>query len=359
MIDNKPKERKVLIVATTFLCVDGLTSVLLRLAAIIRDRCAVDFSLGAGAEPKVLKELEQIGKVYYLPDRKRKTIQYIHKLHKLINREHYDTVHIHGNSATMALDLVASRNSKIRITHCHNCAKQPKIKQLTLGILMNRLVTHPVACSYQAGKAIYSKPFAVIRNCIDIDRFRFSQATRDKVREDLGLNNTYVVGHIGRFNRQKNQERFIGILKEILQIRQDAVLMLCGQGELEKEFREKVVENGLADHVRLIGEVTDPEDYLMAMDVLVLPSLFEGLPLAGIEAQASGLPCIFADCITKETAVLPNASFVSLDESDMKWAETICKQVADKRETAALEIRKAGYGLDIVKDQIYNLYGLS
>lgn len=355
----KKDTRKVLIVATTFLCVDGLTSVLLHLARIISEYCVVDFSLGAGADSQIVTALGEIGEVFFLPNRKTRTLKYISALKGLVDRKCYDIVHIHGNSSTMAVDLIATRRTKVRITHCHNCAKQNIIKQFVLGTMMNLFVTHPVACSRKAGEAIYSKPFTVIRNGIDTNRFVFRQDVREKVREQFGLNDAYVIGHIGRFNHQKNQDRLIGILMEVLQIRQDAVLMLCGKGELENEFQEKAKQSGLMDHILLIGEVNDPEKYMMAMDVFVLPSLFEGLPLAGVEAQASGLPCVFSDSITKETAILPAVSFLSLEESNRRWAEVICCQTMSVREKAASEICSAGYGLNIVHDQICDLYGIS
>lgn len=352
---------KILVVATTPLCVDGLTEVLVNIAGIAKEsgKAAVSFALGEGAEAQTENRLKQIGQVHLLPGRKKHLLSYIKALENLVRNGRYDIVHIHGNSSTMALDLFACRAAGIRITHCHNWARQPALKSLTLGTIMNRLVTCPVACSRRAGEALYSKPFTVIRNGINPEKFRFSAGTREAVRKELGLENAFIVGHIGRFTEQKNHVRLIRIFEAVLRSRPEAVLILCGTGELEQEIRQEAARRGLENKARFMGVVQNPQDYLMAMDAFVLPSLFEGLPLVGIEAQATGLHCVFADTITDEAAVLPETEFVSLEEPDEKWAEIICENRMTNRKNAADVIESAGYGMDTVREQVKALYSLS
>ena len=349
-------EKKVLVVATAPLCGNGLTSVLMTLARIVRERYPVDFALGEGAELPVRRELETVGAVYDLPERKRRTGSYMMALGKLVKAGGYTAIHIHGNSATMALDLIAARKAPIRMTHCHNREKQPEIKRVILGSIMNRLVTHPVACSQMAGEAIYTRPFTVIPNGVDTVRFRFSAERRSAVRERLGLQDAFVIGHIGWFNRQKNQARLVGIMAEVLKMRPGAVLLLCGKGEEEKRVRSLFMEAGMANQVRFLGEVSAPEELMAAMDVLVLPSLFEGLPLTGIEAQASGLPCIFSDTITQEADVSGKVRFLPLSAPDRTWAEALCEARAEDREDAAVQVRLAGFDRETVRERVMELY---
>ena len=353
---NEMHEKKTLVVATTYLCTDGLTEVLIRIAESIHDQYKVDFALGAGAEEDIITKLQEYGTVYRLPDRKRHPQKYSRELTGLTGNEAYDIVHIHGNSATMALDLTGCLQVKRRITHCHNQARQPMVKKAVMGTMMNRLVTDPVACSQSAGKALYTKPFTVIRNGINTERFQFSDRIRQETRAEYGLQNAFAVGHIGRFSEQKNHERLIRIFEKVLMRQPKARLLLCGGGELEGRIREIVQDRRLEDRILFAGVVSNPEKYLMAMDVLVLPSLFEGLPLVGVEAQATGLPCVFADTITEEAAILPEVEFLPLDETDDRWAEVICKDRKTHREAAAKQVEEAGYGMDTVREQIRKLY---
>ncbi len=350
------KRKNILIIATTLLCTDGLTAVLLRLAAFAAEQNDIAFVLAEGATQDIIEKLNKIGPVHFLPSRKKSLPSYYWALTRLVKQNHYNIVHIHGNSATMAIDLLACRKVKARITHCHNWAKQPYLKTITLGKVLNRLVTHPVACSQRAGEALYTKPFAVIRNGIDIERFSFSSETREKVRKENRLQNAFVIGHIGRFTEQKNHKRLIQIFKAAQTIRPNSVLLLCGTGELEEKIRRQVIELDLIEKVCFAGVVPNPQDYLMAMDVLVLPSLFEGLPLVGIEAQATGLPCIFADTITKETTILPEVEYIPLNSTNEQWARAICRSRTLHREEAARKVAETGYGMDTVKEQIKQLY---
>ena len=362
-MDSQAK-KKVLVVATTPLRIDGLTEMLITLAKMVGEACTVDFSLGVGAEEGILLRLNQIGRVFTQPDRNTRTARYVLSMRRLIRREGYDIVHIHGNSATMAIDLLASLDAPVRITHCHNWARQPRIKTLFLGTLMNRLVTAPVACARDAGEALYTRPFVIIHNGVDTERFQFSQEVRDRVRKRLGLaEDALVVGHIGRFTPQKNHERLLCIFEQVLRSDPRAVLVLCGTGELESKIQERIRESRLEPRkVRMMGVISDPQEYLMAFDVLVMPSIFEGLPLVGVEAQATGLPCVFSETITREAAICPEVSFVPLEASDATWAEVIRETVVHasgkSRAEAAGRVKAEGYDLSTVREQVRNLYGL-
>ena len=351
---------RVLFVATTHLCVDGLTEVLVKVAQIVAQVHPIGFALGEGCSPEVETYLHQIGVVYHLPSRKRQLPVYLWQLASLIRYENYRIVHIHGNSATMTFDLLAAwaGGATVRITHCHNCAHQPVLKQATLGKLLNRLVTDPVACSRAAGEMLYTRPFRVIVNGIDCERFSFVPAVREQMRKKMGLQDCFVVGHIGRFSQQKNHTRLLHIFKAVLQQKPQARLLLCGQGENFERSQQEAEALGIAESVLFCGNVKRPEDYLQAMDVFVLPSLFEGLPIVGVEAQASGLPCIFADTITREVKILPQTQFLSLSQPDEVWAECIVQMKPIERSLAGHRVESAGFAEENLDRQVCALYGM-
>ena len=349
--------RKILLIATTRLCKDGLTEILLRIARTVGENAA-GIALAEGCDPSVEAELRKWGRLYFLPSRKKNLPYYLLSLRNLIAQEGYEAVHIHGNSATMAFDLLAAclGGASVRITHVHNCAPQPLLKQKTLGALLNRLVTRPVACSEAAGKMLYTRPFTVLTNGIDCQRFSFSPEIRAAVRNELHISDAFVVGHIGRFSQQKNHRRLLHIFAALLRLRPNAVLLLCGEGEDMRGCREEAVKLDIADSVLFLGKVEQPQNYYQAMDVFVLPSLFEGLPLVGVEAQCAGLPCVFSDAITKETGILPNCVFLPLEAPDASWADAIVNsRVADRASTAEL-VAKAGYTEQALQEQIRELY---
>ena len=355
-----------IVVITTKLYLAGITTVLLNIASITRGQYKLTFALAESGDPRIIEQLKEMGEVFILPSRKRQLVQYLYQLNKLMKQEHFDIVHIHGNTATMMFDLFPAYQNGIpkRITHRHSCAPQPKIKQLTMGRIMNYLVTAPVACSRAAGEMLYNKPFTVVYNCIDCEKFRYREDNRTRIRSEYGISqNAFVIGHIGRFSEEKNHRRLIEIFAGILKQEPKAMLMLCGTGETIENSRAKVQELQLREKVVFTGEIEDPEVYYSAMDVFVLPSFFEGFPLVAVEAQASGLPCVFSDTITKEIQILEDCHFVPLTANDTEWARIIaeCNKVStDERvfnRTQAVEkVKKAGYDYETMKEQVLNLY---
>lgn len=351
--------KKVLVVVTAGLYLAGITTVMLDIADYTKEQYHLSFVLAESGDPKIIKQLEQIGPVYQLPSRRRFLPVYLYRLRQIMKQGQYDAVHIHGNSATMAFDLYEAYQCRIprRITHCHNCAPQPRLKQITLKRAVNRYVTHPAACSQASGNMLYDRSFTVIRNCIDCDRFQFSAEARKRLRTKLAIaEDTLVVGHVGRFSKQKNQGRLIRIFMKVLETEPKACLLLCGDGETLDQCKHTVEKLHLQDNVIFTGETDKPEDFYSVMDVFVLPSLFEGLPLVGVEAQANGLPCVFSDTITTETGITEDCRFVPLTAGDDVWAGAIIGLRAGKREEAAAVIKEAGFDKDTQKEQVLKLY---
>ena len=228
-----------------------------------------------------------------------------------------------------------------RIIHCHNSSNDGgKIKLLAHNFNKNRLAkyaTHFWTCSADAAEWFFDKNiingqnYRVITNAIDISKYVRTDAIRNVYREQLNLTDKIVIGHVGRFHFQKNHEFLIKIFKELSNRDARYQLVLIGQGELEQRIKEIVTKEELEDKVSFLGVRNDVEKLYQCMDAFVMPSQFEGLGLAAIEAQAAGLPCILADTLPVSVKVNDNVCFQSLNQSIKNWADSVENMIKGKR----------------------------
>ncbi len=242
------------------------------------------------------------------------------------------------------------------IYHSHNTSSgriggMRKMIELLCKPMMFLFVDEYLACSEVAAEFLFpasivrKKRYLVVNNGIHVDKYLFNPLTREEYRQKFGYTDKLIIGHIGRFNRQKNHTFLIDIFEEIHNIEPKAVLFLIGMGELENEIREKVRTKKLEKVVCFFGGTTDVANLLQMMDVFLFPSLYEGLPVAGIEVQAAGLPMVLSDTITTELAVTNLLKFVSLNETPRKWADTVLEHTKTLREETKPELRRAGYDI--------------
>ena len=203
------------------------------------------------------------------------------------------------------------------------------------------------AAEYMFGKGCIDKGNAfLLKNGLALDVCRYSEDARKKIRTELGLKDEFVVGHIGRFNQQKNHMFLIDVFFEIKKTHENAVLLLCGKGEKESEIRNKVERMGLNDSVKFLGVRSDIPQVLSAMDVFVFPSLYEGMPNTVIEAQATGLPCYISDKITREAGVTDLVTFLPLEKPE-QWQNAIdTASLSKERLSYNLEMAHGGYDID-------------
>lgn len=226
---------------------------------------------------------------------------------------------------------VAKKNGvKIRIAHSHNSQTDKTLKGRLKRLMMlpyKYISTHNWACATEAGKFLYgNKQFEVIPNAIDIKKFKFDQNIRNRLREELGFdNNDIVLGHIGRFNIQKNHDFLIDLMSKLKHKNNKFKLVLIGDGELKNEIKNKVIKKSLEKNIIFLGTKSNVCDYYNVMDMFLLPSLFEGLPVVGIEAQANGIKCLFSDVITKEVVLSDCIELLPLN-IDI-WLEKIVNNV--------------------------------
>jgi len=295
--------------------------------------------------------LENIfSKVYVLPDRKQKLLNYSVALFNIIKKNNYDIIHVHGNSGTIAIELLIALLSgvKKRIAHSHNSTcDNPRLHKF-LKPIMNNLTTSNFACSKCAGDWLFSKKYTVLNNGIGTAQFLFSQSHRDYHRGKLNLKLKTVIGHVGHFTHQKNHDFIIQMYKELSEQQSNYHLLLIGDGPLLENVKHKINEYGLSDSVTILNKRNDVNELLSAIDIFILPSHFEGLPLSGIEAQAAGLHCLVSDKISNELNLTNTVKYLPIPNSE-KWIEYILSYDSSSRveqsNNNVIALKRMGYDI--------------
>lgn len=302
------------------------------------------------------------GKVYYSTVRKDKNVfKFQNQLKKLINENGYKIVHAH----TYSIGYFALRTAKkcgvpVRIAHSHN-NKTTRDKNFIAKKILQKIYTihanELFACSKEAGEYLYGKKeFRVIKNAIDLKKYKNAAKNRNKKREELGVKkDAFLVGNIGRLHAQKNQLFLIDIFAAIKQQKSDSKLLLIGDGPLKNKLEEKAKLLDVDKDVIFLKNRKDIPELLSAIDVFVLPSLFEGLGIVAIEAQAAGLPVILSDGVSKEAIVTNNAKVLSLKKTVKEWARQILSSKASDTDIEE-RIQKAGFDVRAQATTIQNLY---
>lgn len=299
-----------------------------------------------------------------------KKIKLYQKLKKFLKEHPYQIVHINSGNFFFnltAIMAVKSAGVPVRILHSHNAGNtdQSRIKKFLFKILkpfMEKRATVLFACSEKAAaymftkKAVDAGQVRVIPNGIDTRRFKRDEEVRSRLLKEWQLEGRFVAGHAGRFMKQKNHEFLIDIFKELHDQEPEAVLLLFGEGELLAQIREKVNRLGLESAVRFMGVINEIEQAYQVMDVFLLPSLHEGLPVTGVEVQAAGVPLLVSDNVTKELKVTDDVYFLSLDAGASAWADKAlaCRRTSFEDHTA--QVMAAGYDVRDVAAWMQNFY---
>lgn len=344
---------KVLIISTVGLIYDGITSVITSyLQAMDLSDLDVYVISTIKEEKSIVKKIEKIGcHIVKLPSRKSQTVSYFLELTAFIKKNQINVVHAHGNSGTLAIEMFAAwiGGCKKRIAHSHNTKCDQVKADKILRPVFNILYTDAMACGDDAGRWLFNdRPFTVLLNGRDVRLFSFDENVREKKRAELNLKNQIAIGHVGGFFEQKNHRFLLEIFREIIKKEPTARFYLIGDGPLRAEIESSAKD--LKENLTFVGTTMQMADYLQAMDGMLLPSLFEGLPLVAIEWQISGLPCIFSDKVTKECIFTDNCVFMSLDEEAEAWAGEIIALVksnvrSKNSKKAAFESKVHGFDI--------------
>ena len=277
-------------------------------------------------------EIEVLGGKIITVPAYQKPVAYHNALLQLFREKHYPIVYSHLNTLTVFPLFAAWRAGiPVRVAHNHSTAGKGEFKRnimkYSLRPFSKLFPTHLCACSEYAGRwlfgdrAVNAGKVTVWQNAIDTERFAYSAALRNETRKWLKLEDKFIVGNAGRFATQKNHSFLIDIFAEIHRRRDDAVLLLIGDGPLMDTITQKVMRLGLNDCVIFAGSVNDIERYYQAMDVFVFPSLYEGLGMVAVEAQVSGLPVLVSTELPPEAKICSNIRFLSLKNSAGEWAD--------------------------------------
>lgn len=322
-----------------------------------------DFVVSVGNGCYTQEVLERGGHIYTIPERTKNFWGAFNGILSVVKDHHYEYVLKLGENALAAVDLIAAKLGGAKTLAIRSCnaptgvSAAARYTHLLFRPLLNTLAQVKLAPSGLAAEYMFGKRKAVhlIHNGVDLDVFHFDSDGRQKIRWKFGLTDKLVVGHIGRFHKQKNHRYLMEVFRVIHQRRPDAVLLLVGIGELENTVRSWVCELDLEDAVIFAGQRFDIPQLLSAMDVFVFPSLHEGMPNTVIEAQATGLPCVIADTITPEADITGLVTYLPLTESAEIWADTILSAVTEERRDTSSDFIKHGYDIKVVAKELVEL----
>lgn len=317
---------------------------------IDRNKVQFDFLVHRQEEADYDKEIVALGgKIYHMPMLNPFSKSYFNALDSFFKEHKYDIVHCHLDCMSAYPLKIAQKNGvRVRIAHSHNKSQDKNLKypiKLYSKRLIPKYATHLLSCGKEAGDWMFNgKPYTILNNAIDAQSYRFDKQIREEMREQLGFNQEdFVIGHVGRFNPQKNHNFIIDVFNFVHKKNTAAKLVLVGTGDGQKAIKEKVESLALSDSVLFLGNRTDVNKILQAMDVFLFPSLYEGLPLSIIEAQAAGLPCVISDNVPPECIVTDLIEAASLDDALAKWEIVITSQKSVKRKDTYELIKKSGF----------------
>lgn len=320
---------------------------------IDREKFQFDFIISHEKQDFFRDEIERLGgKVYYIPKLNMiNMLQYRRYWNDFYGEHPYDVVHSHVRS-TASIDLsIAKKHGAFTVAHSHNTSNGKGILvpvKWLLQLPLRYIADCCAACSKESGTWLYgkgiirSKKFVVIPNGIDCERYRFDEDKRGEVRERLNASGHFIIGHVGRLSYPKNHKFLIDVFSKLKKEENGMKLLLVGDGELRGELENQVKNLSLADSVIFTGSVSNTNDYMQAMDLLVFPSHYEGLPVTLVEAQCSGLKCLVSDVITEEVYLTNKIEALSTTGNSIEeWVGKI-KEISD---SASFADRIEGYEL--------------
>lgn len=305
------------------------------------------------------KEIAKLGgKSFYLSYQN--PVRFISNLREIFRENKYETIHSHILQLPMLIFPLAKISGvKNIIQHAHSTKLSDKSFRTIRNYLMLHsvwpLITNRLACSEKAGKFLFGNKFEIIKNGIEIEEFSYKPDVRLAKRKELGWNNAFVIGHVGHLSPEKNHIFLLYIFSEIVAHIPYAKLALVGNGYLESKLKEIVKKKNLTNNVLFLGARNDIPDLLQAFDLFIFPSLFEGMGIAAMEAQAAGLPCLLADTLPLEACVC-NYKRLALEKPDEWIASALTFVNGFKRENTTSQINDKGFSSKDIAAQIQNYY---
>lgn len=345
----------------------GVESMIIGFARHLVDTCEFTIVYQHAPDKKCYQKMEEAGcKLIRVPSKSTHPLKNMIAISKILKRGRYDIIHSHMN-LTSWIPLMIAKVKRIpnRISHSHIAMDEGVGKGYSIFAwfckkMIKISAEYYLACGDDAAQYMYGEKsnYVVIHNAIEIESFKFDITAREKYRRELGIENKYVIGHIGRFTEQKNHLFIIDIFEELWQQDKDACLLLIGSGERYKEVYTYVKKRKSKSNILFLGNRNDVCQLLHAMDALILPSLFEGFPVVSVEAQTSGVNCFFADTVDLKCRVLDNVEFLSIRNGATIWVSRLLERKNNyiKRSDAWKFIKEEGYDIVSESTKLRKLY---
>lgn len=307
------------------------------------------------------------GRIFHIVPKSRGAYKNFKSVRDLVKQEGYCYVLRTSQHSLSALELLAAKLGGAERTIYRSSNSNTGSLSVIQAVLHRvcrfmprRFANVRVAPSTEAAEFMFGRDYvekkkcSLIHNAIDTNVYHYSREGRKEIREELDLANKTVIGHVGRFTHQKNHMFLLDIFREIKDREQDAVLVLVGKGELEEEIKSRAESLGILNDIIFTGVRSDVPNLLSAMDVFVFPSFYEGMPNTVIEAQATGLPCVIADTITKEANITGLVEYLPLKEPAC-WAEKALAAVRDERGDTRKQFMEQKYDIESAAGEFVRL----
>lgn len=332
---------------------------------IDRSKFQFDFAVHSKEKGEYDDEIRNMGgKIYYFSSRRDNIYNYYKNWNDFLknNASKYNAIHMHVSSVTTLLPIKLAKkyNIKNRIVHAHSTSQPGKLHDFLIKINIKNLekyTTDLIACSTEAGRYVFeNKKYSILTNGVDLKKYSYNINERNIMRNKLKIKDDIVFVHIGRFVKLKNHMFLLKIFKEINKLQPNSKLLLIGDGELRENFLQNLKGLEIEDKVLLMGNINNVCQILQGCDIFIMPSIYEGLPIACIEAQASGLKCFLSDTISKETDITGLVKFISLDLNEKEWSRLIINNCNYERKKTDDKIIKAHYNIQDTINQLLKKY---
>lgn len=357
--------KKVLVIITTaFSPVGGLATVMMNYYRVLdKSKIHIDFASTNEIESSLLSEISAYGSKYFQLPRRGNVLKYWNAVRLL--SKNYNIIHVHANSSTALIELSAAIAAGVpkRIHHNHTSKTQHQIINALLHPFFKHSYTDAIACSQLAGDWLFGKgKYVILRNAINLHKFVYNADVRELVRKKYNIqSNEFVLGHVGKFMEAKNHYFLIKLFAVYHSKHPNSKLLLVGDGVLRAKIETWISESGCAESIILAGLRSDVSALVQAMDIFVFPSLYEGMPLSVMEAEASGLPCLISSNVTNDVNIGEAVKMKSLDDGPNSWAIVIDSfDYAISREVRCHNnyelITKAGYNIENEANELLKIY---
>ena len=361
---------KRLLCITSALNTGGAETFLMKIYRTLdREKYQMDFCVMSNEKGFYEEEIKLLGgKIFHIIPKTENMLKSFFSIKKIVKENNYNYVIRINEHSLSVIDLIAARlggakNLILRSTNANTQSKKRHLLHKLFQILPKTIPTVKIAPSTEAAEYTFGKNqvkngrIHKLNNGVPIDKFLFCENIRTEKRKELGIENNFVVGHVGRFSPQKNHMFLLEIFKLIKNKLPNAILLLIGDGELRENIKNKAQELNVLDSIKFLGVRSDIPELLMAMDIKIFPSFFEGMPNTIIEAQASGLPSLISDTITKEADITGLVTYMPLTESAEKWAEK-CLEIKNEsiqRKNTKEYFIKEKYDINSVTEEFIRL----